>query len=490
MNKVRPWSRTLFTRCGASSGVAAGRRLDGMAEVPPFEYTELLPLGADDTEYRLVTTEGVSTFETPEGTFLKVEPEAIRRLTAEAMHDIAHFLRSGHLQQLRNILDDPEASDNDRFVALDLLKNAAIAAGGVLPMCQDTGTAIVKGKKGQFVFTGGGDEEAIAHGIYDTYQTSNLRYSQMAPLDMYTEKNTGTNLPAEIKISAIDGDAYKFLFMAKGGGSANKSYLYQETKALLNEATLLPWIFDKMQSLGTSACPPYHLAIVIGGTSAEFAVETAKLASHALPRLAADERIGRRSRIPRPRPRAAGAEAEPDHRHRRPVRRQVLLPRRAHHPPPPSRRIVPGRHRGVVLGRPPGPRQDHQGRRLPRTARARSGSVPARGRRRAPRRRRAGAHRPQPADGGDPRRAVAVPGDHPGDAHRPDGRRPRHRPRQDQGTPRRRRGDAAVPEGPRGVLRRSGQDARGLRVRIVRPDHGRPDGQLRRAVPGGPRARW
>jgi fumarate hydratase class I len=250
-----------------------------MAEVPPFEYTELLPLGADDTEYRLVTTEGVSTFETPEGTFLKVDPEAIRRLTAEAMHDIAHFLRPGHLQQLRNILDDPEASDNDRFVALDLLKNAAIAAGGVLPMCQDTGTAIVKGKKGQFVFTGGGDEEAIAHGIYDTYQTSNLRYSQMAPLDMYTEKNTGTNLPAEIKISATDGAAYKFLFMAKGGGSANKSFLYQETKALLNEATLLPWIFDKMQSLGTSACPPYHLAVVIGGTSAELAVETAKLAS-------------------------------------------------------------------------------------------------------------------------------------------------------------------------------------------------------------------
>ncbi|HUS43293.1 MAG TPA: fumarate hydratase [Ilumatobacteraceae bacterium] len=250
-----------------------------MAEVPPFQYTELLPLGADDTEYRLVTTEGVSTFETPEGTFVKVEPAAIRHLTAAAMHDIAHFLRSAHLQQLRNILDDPEASENDRFVALDLLKNAVIAAGGVLPMCQDTGTAIVKGKKGQFVFTGGGDEGAIAHGIYDTYQTSNLRYSQMAPLDMYTEKNTGTNLPAEIKISAIDGDAYKFLFMAKGGGSANKSYLYQETKALLNEATLLPWIFDKMQSLGTSACPPYHLAVVIGGTSAEFAVETAKLAS-------------------------------------------------------------------------------------------------------------------------------------------------------------------------------------------------------------------
>ena len=252
---------------------------DRTADMPEFEYTDLLPLGDDDTEYRLVSTEGVSTFDTPVGTFLKVEPEAIRRLTAEAMRDIAHFLRTSHLEQLRTILDDPEASDNDRFVALDLLKNASIAAGGVLPMCQDTGTAIVKAKKGQFVFTGGGDDEAIAHGIYDTYQTSNLRYSQMAPLDMYTEKNTGTNLPAEIKVSAIDGDAYKFLFMAKGGGSANKSFLYQETKALLNEATLLPWIFDKMQSLGTSACPPYHLAVVIGGTSAEFAVETAKLAS-------------------------------------------------------------------------------------------------------------------------------------------------------------------------------------------------------------------
>jgi fumarate hydratase class I len=250
-----------------------------MAEVAPFSPIPLLPLGPDDTEYRLLTTDGVSTFETPEGTFLRVDPEAIRTLTAEAMREIAHFLRAAHLRQLRNILDDPEASDNDRFVALDLLKNAATAAGGVLPMCQDTGTAIVKAKKGQFVFTGGGDEDAIAHGVHDTYQTSNLRYSQMAPLDMYTEENTGTNLPAEIKISATDGDAYTFLFMAKGGGSANKSYLYQETKALLNEATLLPWIFDKMQSLGTSACPPYHLAVVIGGTSAEFAVETAKLAS-------------------------------------------------------------------------------------------------------------------------------------------------------------------------------------------------------------------
>lgn len=247
--------------------------------MPDFAFTEILPLGPDNTEYRLISTEGVSQVETPLGTFLKVEPEAITLLTQTAMRDIAHLLRSDHLQQLNNILNDPEASANDKFVALDLLKNASIAAGGVLPMCQDTGTAIVKGKKGQFVMSGGNDEEAIARGVFNTYQTSNLRYSQMAPLSMYEEKNTGNNLPAEIKISAVDGDAYKFLFMAKGGGSANKSYLFQETKALLNEKTLLPWIFEKLISLGTAACPPYHLAVVIGGTSAEQAVETAKLAS-------------------------------------------------------------------------------------------------------------------------------------------------------------------------------------------------------------------
>ncbi|MEJ6513312.1 MAG: fumarate hydratase [Ilumatobacteraceae bacterium] len=245
----------------------------------PFTHSELLPLGPDTTEYRLLTTQGVSTFSTSEGTFLKVSPEAITHLTEHAMRDIAHLLRTSHLQQLANILKDLEASDNDRFVALDLLKNASIAAGGILPMCQDTGTAIVKAKKGQRVYTGGGDDESISRGIYNTYQTSNLRYSQLAPLSMFEEVNTDTNLPAEIKIAAVDGDEYKFLFIAKGGGSANKSYLFQETKALLNEKTLLPWLFDKMKTLGTAACPPYHLAIVVGGTSAEFAVETAKLAS-------------------------------------------------------------------------------------------------------------------------------------------------------------------------------------------------------------------
>ncbi|MEZ0091150.1 fumarate hydratase [Streptacidiphilus sp. EB129] len=247
--------------------------------MPDFAYTDLLPLGADPTPYRLLTTEGVSTFEANGRRFLQVEPEALRLLTAEAMHDISHLLRPAHLTQLRRILDDPEASPNDRFVALDLLKNANIAAGGVLPMCQDTGTAIVMGKRGQNVLTSGQDEAAVSRGIFDAYTRLNLRYSQMAPLTMWDEKNTGSNLPAQIELYATDGDAYKFLFMAKGGGSANKSYLYQETKAILNEASMMTFLEQKIRSLGTAACPPYHLAIVVGGTSAEFALKTAKYAS-------------------------------------------------------------------------------------------------------------------------------------------------------------------------------------------------------------------
>ena len=244
-----------------------------------FEYSELLPLGDDATPYRLLTTDHVGTFAAGGREFVEVAPAALTLLTREAMRDIAHLLRPGHLAQLRTILDDPGASPNDHFVALDLLKNANIAAGGVLPMCQDTGTAIVMGKKGQQIFTGGGDDEAIARGVYETYGTSNLRYSQLAPLDMYKEVNTGTNLPAQIELYADDGDEYHFLFMAKGGGSANKSYLYQETKALLNPKSLLAFIGDKLRGLGTAACPPYHLAVVIGGTSAEHALKTAKLAS-------------------------------------------------------------------------------------------------------------------------------------------------------------------------------------------------------------------
>jgi len=247
--------------------------------MPDFAYTDLLPLGADPTPYRLLTSEGVSTFEANGRRFLQVEPAALRLLAAEAMHDISHLLRPAHLRQLRRILDDPEASPNDRFVALDLLKNANIAAGGVLPMCQDTGTAIVMGKRGQHVLTSGTDESALAHGIFDAYTKLNLRYSQMAPLTMWDEKNTGSNLPAQIELYATDGDAYKFLFMAKGGGSANKSYLYQETKAILNESSMMAFLEAKIRSLGTAACPPYHLAIVVGGTSAEFALKTAKYAS-------------------------------------------------------------------------------------------------------------------------------------------------------------------------------------------------------------------
>jgi len=249
------------------------------ATMSDFQFQDILPLGKDETPYRLLTRDHVSTFDAGGKTFLQVEPAALTLLTREAMRDIAHLLRPGHLAQLASILQDPEASPNDRFVALDLLKNANIAAGGVLPMCQDTGTAIVMGKKGQYVVTGGGDEEAIARGVYETYHTDNLRYSQMAALDMYREANTDNNLPAQIELFATDGDAYKFLFMAKGGGSANKSYLYQETKALLNPESLLAFVDAKIRSLGTAACPPYHLAIVVGGTSAEQTLKVAKLAS-------------------------------------------------------------------------------------------------------------------------------------------------------------------------------------------------------------------
>ncbi|HEY1741176.1 MAG TPA: fumarate hydratase [Acidimicrobiia bacterium] len=244
-----------------------------------FVFQEVLATGDDDTPYERLDLDGVAAVDLAGERYLRVEPEVLTRLTARAMHDIAHLLRPGHLSQLRAIVDDPEASANDKFVALDLLKNAAIAAGGILPGCQDTGTAIIKGKKGHRVLTPGGDREAVARGVFDTYQHDNLRYSQMAPITVWDEVNTGTNLPAEIKIEAVDGDSYSFLFMAKGGGSANKSLLFQETKALLNPKSFATWIDAKLRTLGTAACPPYHLAVVLGGTSAEYALEVAKLAS-------------------------------------------------------------------------------------------------------------------------------------------------------------------------------------------------------------------
>jgi fumarate hydratase class I len=249
--------------------------------VPEFNYQDLLPLGEDKTEYRLVSKEGVSTFTAEGMEFLKVTPEAIKNLTAEAIHDISHYLRAEHLTQLASILDDKDASPNDRFVALDLLKNANISAGGVLPMCQDTGTALVMGKKGQRVLTSEKDELSISKGVYDAFTNLNLRYSQMAPVTTWEEKNTGNNLPAQVEIysDSEHADEYNFLFIAKGGGSANKSFLYQETKAVLNPTSFMNWLDEKLRSIGTAACPPYHLAIVIGGTSAEHTVKTAKLAS-------------------------------------------------------------------------------------------------------------------------------------------------------------------------------------------------------------------
>lgn len=248
---------------------------------PTFSYSDLLPLGPDQTRYRKISSEGVSVIKLGDREFLQVEPSALTLLTETAIHDISHYLRAEHLQQLANILKDPEASPNDRFVALDLLKNANISAGGILPMCQDTGTVLVMGKKGQYVLSTSKDEVALSEGAYNAYTKLNLRYSQMAPVTTWEEKNTGNNLPAQIEIYADSEheDEYNFLFIAKGGGSANKSFLYQETRAILNPTSFMTWLDEKLRSIGTAACPPYHLAIVIGGTSAEHTVKTAKLAS-------------------------------------------------------------------------------------------------------------------------------------------------------------------------------------------------------------------
>ena len=244
-----------------------------------FHYQPIFEFGPDETPYRKLTSDGVSTIRVDGNEMLKVEPEVLREVARVAFDDVAHLLRPGHLAQLRKVIDDPESSQNDRFVALELLRNACIAAGRVLPGCQDTGTAIVMGHKGERVLTFGDDQVPLSQGVFDAYEQRNLRYSQMAPLDMYTEKNTGSNLPAQIEIYAEPGDEYELLFVAKGGGSANKTFLYQETKALLNPASLLRFVEAKLKTIGTAACPPYHLALVVGGTSAEFTLKTLKLAT-------------------------------------------------------------------------------------------------------------------------------------------------------------------------------------------------------------------
>ncbi len=433
-----------------------------------FRYSDLLPASHDDTPpYRLITTEGVETVEGPDGqTFLKVDPPAaIQRLTAEAMHDISHYLRPpAHLKQLRKIIDDPpEASGNDRFVALDLLKNVNISAGGVLPMCQDTGTAIVMGKKSEGVLTGADDGEWISKGVYDAYTKLNLRYSQLAPLTTYEERNTGTNLPAQIELYSTpskDGKPeYKFLFMAKGGGSANKSFLFQETKAVLNPKRMLEFLDEKIRSLGTAACPPYHLAVVIGGTSAEFALKTAKYASahyldnlptegsmsaHGFRDLELEEEVFKLTQ-------SFGIGAQFGGKYFCHDVRVVRLP--------PPRRLLPGRDRRLLLRRPAGARQDHVRGRLPRAARDRPGAVHARRRRgRGHLGRRGREGRPQPADERDLGPAVVVPGQDAALPHRPARGGPRHRAREDPGAPGRRRGDARLPQEPPGLLRRPGQD--------------------------------
>lgn len=244
-----------------------------------FQYQDPFPVGPDETQYRKLTANYVTTSKFDGIPVLKVEREALTSLAKEAIHEVSHLLRTAHLKSLAKILDDPEASDNDRYVARELLENAVIAAEGIFPGCQDTGTAIVFAKKGQQVWTGGHDEEALSLGIFKTYTETNLRYSQLAPLSLFEEKNTGSNLPAQIDIQAVDGDEYRFLFITKGGGSANKSLLFQETKALLNPESLYKWVDEKVRTLGTAACPPYHLVLVLGGTSAEATLKVVKLAS-------------------------------------------------------------------------------------------------------------------------------------------------------------------------------------------------------------------
>jgi tartrate/fumarate subfamily iron-sulfur-dependent hydro-lyase alpha chain len=414
---------------------------------------------------------------------LTVEPEALTLLTAQAFKDISHLLRPGHLQQLRNILDDGEASSNDKYVALELLKNANIAAGGVLPMCQDTGTAIVMGKKGQAVWTGGGDEAAIARGVYKTYTETNLRYSQVSPISMFKEVQTGTNLPAQIDIFATDGDAYKFLFVAKGGGSANKSYLYQQTPAVLNEAALLKFLDTQIRTLGTAACPPYHLAIVIGGTSAELNLKTVKLASTRylddLPSEGNDKGVAIRDRGMEQKvlelTRQMGIGAQFGGKYFCHDVRVIRIAR--------PRRLGADRTGRKLLGRPPGRRQDHQGRHLPRGARDQPGALSARRRAAAALgRRRLG--RPRQGHGAHALGADPASGE---DAREPD----RHLDRgarlgtcEAQGAARSRRGPARLFQAVPGLLRRPRQDADRHGLRLVRPDHRRPHGFLCRSVPG------
>ena len=380
---------------------------------PPYKHTPLFPLGKDTTPYRKIAADGVRVERVMGEEVLVVPREALRALAEAAFTDINHLLRPAHLASLKSIVEDPEASDNDKFVAYDFLKNANIAAGGVLPMCQDTGTAIVMGKKGRLIWSDGDDEAALAEGARDAYLKRNLRYSQLAPLSMFEEKNTRNNMPAQVEIYAESHDAgngeadeaYKFLFIAKGGGSANKAFLFQATPSILTRERMLAFLKEKVLTLGTAACPPYHLAIVIGGTSAELTMKTVKLASLQILRHAARARLRGRPRLSRQGHGARDPENDAVARRRRAIRRQIFLPRRARDPAAAPRRLTADRARRVVLGRPPGARQDHQGRRVPGRARAQSGEISARCRCRETRR-RGGEDRPQQADAGNSGAAI------------------------------------------------------------------------------------
>ena len=444
-----------------------------------YTHHELLPLGEDPTPYRLLTTDYVSTSQFEGREILKVASEGLTLLADQAIRDSAHLLRPGHLAQLRRILDDPESSDNDRFVALDMLKNANIAAGWVLPMCQDTGTAIVMGKKGHQVWTEGDDEAALSAGIAKAYQETNLRYSQLAPLSMFEEQNTRTNLPAQIEIFAEQGAAYKFMFMAKGGGSANKSFLFQETRALLTPERLRSFIDDKLRMIGTAACPPYHLALVIGGTSAEHTLKLAKLAStryldslptqgneygQAFRDLEMEAEVLKLSQ-------EIGIGAQFGGKYFCHDVRVVRMPRHGASCPvglavscSADRQILAKiTAEGLFLEA----LETEPVKYLPEIS---DDQLGAHGRR----------YRPQSADGRNPRHPQPAPGQHPALAHRPHDRRPRYCPRQAQGAARRWRGSAPVLQGSVRVLRWSGQDARRLCVGIVRADDGRAHGRVRR----------
>ena len=443
--------------------------------VPPYKHTPLFPLGKDTTTYRKITAAGVRVEKIMGRDMLVVEREALRALAEAAFIDISHLLRPAHLKSLKSIVEDPEASDNDKFVAFDFLKNANIAAGGVLPMCQDTGTAIIMGKKGRLVFTDGEDEAALAEGSRDAYLKKNLRYSQLAPLSMFQEKNTANNMPAQVEIYAEGDDEYKLLFIAKGGGSANKAFLYQATPSILTHDRMIAFLKEKILTLGTAACPPYHLAICIGGTSAELTMKTVKLAStkyldnlptkgsedgHAFRDVEMEQEVLKLTQ-------SLGR--------RRAVRRQVFLPRRAGDPAAAPRRVAADRLGRVVLGRPPGDGQDHQdGVYLEQLESNPAQYMPDVDDRQA--RRRGGEDRPQQADEGNPGAAHQVSDQDAAVAVGADDRGARPGARQTARAAGAGAGAARLFQEPSGVLRGSRQDAGGLRLRRVRSDHGGADG--------------